>query len=179
MKSFAKSEAYRPKRTWTPFLVLAAGILFTFVVSYHLSGVAEAEDRSRFLGLVQETHASIESRLETYTALLRAGTGLFAASETVEPREFRSFVRGLGLTDHYPGVQGIGFSIRLTPEEKTALVASQRRAGLADFRVWPESERTEYHSIIYLEPVNARNQVAIGYDLFTEPVRRAAMERAE
>src|SRR5437660_11712946 len=33
-------------------------------------------------------------------------------------------------------------------------------------------------TIIYLEPVNRRNQVAIGYDMFTDPVRRAAMERA-
>src|SRR5437660_10281458 len=33
-------------------------------------------------------------------------------------------------------------------------------------------------TIIYLEPVNRRNQVAIGYDMFTDPIRRAAMERA-
>nr|MCU0256937.1 CHASE domain-containing protein [Vicinamibacterales bacterium] len=35
-----------------------------------------------------------------------------------------------------------------------------------------------YHAIVFLEPLDRRNLAAIGYDMFTEPVRRAAMERA-
>ncbi|MGH9966273.1 MAG: CHASE domain-containing protein [Pyrinomonadaceae bacterium] len=169
---------YRSSRPYAPFLVLIAGLLFTFAVSYHLFRVAEAEDQARFRALVQEVHASIASRLETYTALLRAGTGLFAASETVEAREFRSFTRGLGLQQHYPGVQGIGFSIRVSPEQKVALVEQQKQAGSVNFHIWPDSQRSEYHSIIYLEPLDQRNQAAIGYDMFTDASRRAAMERA-
>jgi PAS domain S-box-containing protein len=41
-----------------------------------------------------------------------------------------------------------------------------------------EPKREDYHTIIYLEPPNERNAVAIGYDMFTEPTRRAAMEKA-
>jgi signal transduction histidine kinase len=44
--------------------------------------------------------------------------------------------------------------------------------------VWPGGERDEYTSILYLEPLDERNQRAIGYDMFSEPVRRAAMEQA-
>lgn len=161
-----------------PYLVLVVGLLFTLVVSYRLSKSAEAEDRVRFLGLVQEIHSSIESRLETYTALLRAGTGLFTASEAVQADEFKEFVQGLGLADHYPGIQGIGFSIRLKPEERAALVETRRREGLETFHIWPESERSEYHLILYLEPSDPPNQAAMGFDMFTESVRREAMERA-
>jgi PAS domain S-box-containing protein len=174
----SNSRIYRPPRALTPYLVLAAGLLFTFVVSYRLSTVAEAEDRARFLVLVQQIHSSIEGRLETYEALLRAGTGLFAVSESVQRREFREFVKGLGLPDHYPGIQGIGFSIRLKPAERAALEETRRREGISNFRIWPEFPRSEYHSIIYLEPLNQRNQAALGFDMFTEAVRRAAMERA-
>ena len=42
----------------------------------------------------------------------------------------------------------------------------------------PEGEREVYTSIIYLEPFSGRNLRAFGYDMFSEPVRRAAMERA-
>lgn len=174
----SKSDLYQRGRRLTPYLVLAAGLLFTFIVSYQLLKVGEAEDRVRFRALVQEVHSSIESRLETYTALLRAGTGLFAASDEVRESEFRSFVASLGLADHYPGIQGIGFSIRLTPAERMTLIETRRREGQTNFRVWPESQRDEYHSIIYLEPLDKRNQAAIGYDMFTDPIRRAAMERA-
>ena len=43
---------------------------------------------------------------------------------------------------------------------------------------WPEGERDEYHAIIVLEPQDARNKAGIGYDMFTEPTRRAPMEQA-
>lgn len=161
----------------TPVIILAAGLVFTFLVSRHLADVAEAEDQANFISLVKQIHNSIEGRIETHTALLRAGTGLFAASETVEPDEFKSFVDNLELPENYPGIFGIGYSVRLTPQEKDRLIASSKRA-LTDFNVWPDGVRNEYHSIIHLEPVERRDPKLIGFDMFTDPIRREAMERA-
>jgi len=53
-----------------------------------------------------------------------------------------------------------------------------RAEGFPDYRVWPEGERESYSAIIFLEPFTGRNLRAFGYDMFSEPVRRAAMERA-
>ena len=161
-----------------PYLVLAAGLVFTVVVSVRLAQVAEAEDRARFQTLVQDVHASIERRLESYTALLRAGAGLFSSSDTVKESEFRNFVKLLGIAEHYPGVQGMGFSMRVAPEERQALIATKRQEGVANFRLWPESERQEYHAIIFLEPQDQRNRAGLGFDMSTEPTRREPMERA-
>jgi len=172
----AKPE--RQLRTSAPFFVFILAALLTLAVTYYVSVTAEAKDQLRFQNYVQQTRNSIENRLETYVALLRATSGLFAASELVTRDEFRTFVDHLELPRRYPGVQGIGFSIRVRPEEKDALEAQMRSQGLNDFRVKPEGARPEYHSVIYLEPLDRRNQVAIGYDMFTEQVRRAAMERA-
>src|SRR5712691_2234408 len=173
-----KSKHYQPRRAFIPYLVLAAGLLFTFAVSYYLFQISNDEDQARFRDSVQEIDAATQGRIETYIALLRAGTGLFAAGHSVERNAFKSFVDRLELQKHYPGAQGIGFSMRLSPEEKNATVDSMHREGFQTFKVWPEYERSEYHPIMYLEPFDRRNQVAIGYDMFTEPVRRAAMERA-
>ncbi|MEP6911548.1 MAG: CHASE domain-containing protein [bacterium] len=173
-----KSDRYQRRRQLTPYLVLAASLLFTFIVSYRLAKVAEAEDRARFQASVQDIHASIESRLESYTALLRAGAGLFSANDSVKESGFRTFVKTLGLAEHYPGVQGMGFSIRLKPEARAAVIAARKLEGVADFHLWPESEREEYHAIIYLEPQDQRNRAGLGYDMFTEPSRRAPMESA-
>lgn len=192
-------------RRLTPYLVLAAGLLFTFSVSYRLAKVGEAEDRARFEALVQDVHRSIDNRLESYTGLLRAGTGLFAASDRVEEREFRIFVNNLELAQHYPGVQGMGFSIRVKPGEEQALVETMRREGAPDFRLWNNSEslspslqslqsfprlspspqpsaspaaNSERQAVIFLEPPDQRNRAGLGFDMFTVPTRRAAMERA-
>jgi len=117
-----KSKHYRPQRAFIPYLVLAAGLLFTFAVSYYLFQISNAENQARFRDSVQEIDAGIQGRIETYIALLRAGTGLFAVSHSVERNEFKSFVDRLELPKHYAGAQGIVFSIRLSPEEKNATV---------------------------------------------------------
>jgi len=47
-----------------------------------------------------------------------------------------------------------------------------------DYTVHPEGSRPVYTSVIYLEPYSEQNRKAFGYDMFSEPVRRAAMEKA-
>ncbi len=165
-------------RQLAPYLILAAGLLFTLVVSYRLAKVTEAEDRARFRVLVEQVQSSTESRLENYTAVLRAGAALFSASEEVNEAEFRIFVERLGLAERYPGVQGMGFSMRLRPDERAALVAKRRREGADTFQLLPDSERDEYNAIVYLEPQDQRNRAGLGYDMSLEPARRDAMERA-
>src|SRR5713226_6303766 len=165
-------------RSWIPYGVLAGALIVTFLAALYVHRTAQAKDRTRFENSVKQINTILDSRLDTYVALLRAGVGLFAASVSVEPDEFHKFVEGLQLERHYQGVQGIGFSARLRPEERIQLTEAMRRAGNATFRIWPEGNRAEYHTIVYLEPVNRRNQAAIGYDMFTEPTRRAAMEHA-
>jgi PAS domain S-box-containing protein len=167
-----------PLRAWIPVAVLGGTLLLTGIASFYVQKAVAAKDQVRFERSVQEIHGAIDGRLETYVSLLRAGTGLFAASNSVEPDEFRKFVAQLDLTRHYPGIQGIGFSVRLTQDQKDLLTTKMRQAGYADFEIRPAGDRPEYHSIIYLEPLDRRNRVAIGYDMFTEPVRRAAMEQA-
>src|SRR5687768_15723507 len=178
MAQSPNTAEYRRVRDLIPYLVLIGGLIFTSIVSYRLAQGTEAEDRARFQGLVQQVHVGIESRLETYSALVLSGAGLFAASESVDDKEFKSFVDRLKVAENYPGIRGIGFTVRVKPEERLALIDMMSRQGNAEFRVWPESPRSEYHSVIYAQPPNERNRALIGFDMSTEPIRRAAMERA-
>lgn len=75
-------------------------------------------------------------------------------------------------------MQGVGFTRRIRPEQLDEVVARIRVEAYPEFRVWPETPREEYHAIVLLEPLEQRNRVALGYDMFTEKVRRAAMVRA-
>jgi PAS domain S-box-containing protein len=165
-------------RSWIPYAVFGGALIVTFVAALYVHRTAQAKDRARFENSVRQVSTTLQNRLDTHVALLRAGTGLFAASTTVEPDEFHKFVNQLDLPNHYPGIQGIGFSLKLSPDERKQRIEQMRKAGNPDFRIWPEGDRSEYHTIIYLEPSDRRNQAAIGFDMTTEPVRRAAMERA-
>jgi PAS domain S-box-containing protein len=161
-----------------PYLILALGSSFTFLVSFYFSKLSAAQDQSRFTKSVQEIDDRIRARLQTSIALLRAGTGLFAASDFVDKDEFGHFVQQIELQKNYPGIQGIGFSQRLRSEDKTALVERMKHDGFPDFKIWPDTPRSEYNTIIYLQPMDNRNHIAIGFDMATEAVRRQAMEGA-
>src|SRR5678816_4890973 len=166
-------------RVLLPYLILLLGLCFTLVVYYYFYKLTYEQDRIRFNSSVQEIQDQVRLRIATSTALLRAGTGLFAASDFVDASEFENFVTEIELDKNYPGVEGIGYSVRFTPEDKPQVVAGMHRQGFHDFRIWPDdSPRREYNSIIYLQPKSIRNKGAVGYDMGTNETRRQAMDAA-
>jgi PAS domain S-box-containing protein len=161
-----------------PLAVLALGLLFTAYVTQTLRQIDDALNQERFSELVSEAHNTIEARLATYIALLRAGAGFYSEMGGPTGEEFRRFVRHLQLEESYRGIQGFGFSERVPADRLDAWLAARRAEGMADFQVWPDTPRDEYHIIKYLEPLDARNRRALGYDMYTEATRQEAMQRA-
>ncbi|HWW75356.1 MAG TPA: CHASE domain-containing protein, partial [Pyrinomonadaceae bacterium] len=161
-----------------PYLVLAGVVAATAAVAYAVRASSRANDRLRFDNAVQRTADAVTDRIETYADVLRAGAGLFAADREVSRQEFSRFVERIQLQERYPGVQGVGYTARVRAPDRDAFVESVRRQGEENFRLRPEGEREEYQPVTYIEPRDARNLAALGYDMFSEPVRREAMERA-
>ena len=173
------TRANRLSRGILPYLILLLGFCFTLLVYYYFSKLTIEQDRSRFDRSAQEIQDKVRLRIATSIALLRAGTGLFAASDSVEPNEFQRFVQQIELEKNYKGVLGIGFARRFSENEKAQVFAQLKRDGITDFKISPtDPPRDEYNVILYLEPANPANKSAIGFDMATEKVRRTAMESA-
>lgn len=169
----------RGSRVFLPYLILLLGFCFTVLVYYYFSKLTYEQDQSRFDSSVQEIQDQIRLRIATSITLLRAGSGLFAASHAVDGGEFGRFAQHIELDKNYPGIQGIGYSLQFRAEDKAKVIANMQRQGVTDFHVWPEDPpRSEYTAILYLQPADVPNQHAIGFDMFTEAVRRQAMETA-
>jgi signal transduction histidine kinase/ActR/RegA family two-component response regulator len=169
----------RGNRFLLPYLILIMGLSFTLLVYYYFSKLSREQDKINFDAAVQQIQDQVRLRIETSITLLRSGTGLFAASDDVNAHEFESFVKQIELEKNYPGVQGVGFSRRFTANEKPGVIAEMKRQGVSTFNVWgSDSPRAEYNAIVYLQPATRRNQLALGFDMATEEVRRQAMEAA-
>ncbi len=104
--------------------------------------------------------------------------GLFETSENITRTDWRAYVTALDIDRHFARVQAIGFSQRIPAAEKQRHEDGVRQEGFPEYRTKPEAPRGEYYSVIYLEPFSARNMRSFGYDMMTEPVRRAAQELA-
>jgi signal transduction histidine kinase len=161
-----------------PLLVPLVALLLTGTAAAAVWAIGGARDAARFEHASDGATDRITSRLGTYITLLRAGAGFISASEDVTLGEFERFVERFRVERLYPGIQGVGYSARIAPAERDSLFGAQRAAGFDDFRIWPEDSGEEDHSIVYLFPLDARNRAAIGFNMYSEPTRRRAMQEA-
>lgn len=162
----------------TAWVILFCSLALT-AVGWHIANKFVHRDAlDRFTFETQDVQTAIANRLLDYEQVLRGGLGLFAASREVERQQWREYVARLQTNQHYPGIQGIGFSLRIPSAEKDAHIQRIRAEGFPNYTIRPDTPRQEYYAIIYLEPFDTRNQRAFGYDMYSHPVRRAAMDRA-
>lgn len=167
---------------WTPWAlalaVLSFGLLITFFAFRSAQSESDQAVRSYFNFRVREAISHIELRVATYEQVLLSSAALFEASSSVERKEFKKYIDSLHLVDKFPGIQGVGFSLIIPSAQKNRHLAEIRREGFTEYSIRPEGERDPYTSIIFLEPFSDRNLRAFGYDMYSEPVRHAAMQRA-
>ena len=161
-----------------PFVVFFIGVattaaaVATFVVRQQTSMAAAF--RSDTLA-VQRV---VQVQVDTMVAVTHAAAALLAASPEINFVEFRAFVAGLQLRERYPGLSGIGFAPRVEESGLRTFVRDVSLDSLADLAVRPEGSRPEYFPAVLLEPTDAQNASAIGFDLGADPVQLAAMTRA-
>jgi len=166
------------RKTWPAWVALGIGLLATVFASLQVKQGIEHDEVRQFAFASDQVTLKIQERLGAYAMILRGGAALFAASKAVERHEWRAYVEGLQANENVPGVQGVGFAQVIPPSQLAAHIARIRREGFPDYTVRPPGERAVYTSIVYLEPFRDRNLRAFGFDMYTEPVRRAAMEHA-
>ncbi len=161
-----------------PWLILLSGLFITVF----LRNLAQVENHKnvadRFHFRANEMVNNIQSRIHSYKEILLGAKGLFTSSNVVDRNEFRAYVKELNLIDFYPGIQGLGFALLIKPEELAAHEKKIRDEGFPNYAVRPSEPRDIYTSIVYIEPFDWRNQRAFGFDMFSEPTRKAAMQRA-
>jgi diguanylate cyclase (GGDEF)-like protein len=169
-------------RTWhravAAILVLACGLATTALL-WH---VAQRDDirrlQSRLDFRVQRISAAIQERMAGHEQVLRSSASWVAASGGVTRSQWREYVRHLGLEQSFPGFQGVGWARYVPAQQRAAFEHALRAEGLPDYAVRPEGERPGYGPVTYLEPNNEHNLRAQGFDMLSDPVRRAAMEQA-
>ncbi len=161
-----------------PYIVLALSLAMTLFFWRLYDVSLKTAAFQIYTDKTEEITSSIVRRMHDNEQILRGGAGLFNAGNLVSRDEWRRFVATLKLGESYPGIQGVGFSRWIPLSEKEANIRAIRGEGFPEYSIRPEGERQVYTSIIYLEPFDWRNQRAFGYDMFSEAVRRSAMEKA-
>jgi PAS domain S-box-containing protein len=163
---------------WSTWLVLACGTALVATAWHAMRAQALKNAEDIFETRARAVIEAIEGRMRDHAQILLGGVGLFEASDQVDRLEWRAYIRRLELAQNYPGIQGVGYSKIIPPADLPAHLAAVRAEGFPDYTIRPPGARELYSSIVYLEPFAGRNLAAFGYDMFSEPTRRKAMQHA-
>jgi two-component sensor histidine kinase/CHASE1-domain containing sensor protein len=140
----------------------------------------EQRDRAAFDSDTRLASMELQKRVDSYERVIRSTGQIFYIVPHAGPETFFTYVKGLDLMRQYPGIRGIGVSIRVPKGKKglRAFLDMLEQNGMRNFRIWPEGQREEYHTVICLYPDDDWSKRGIGYDMHTEPVKAEAMDRA-
>jgi two-component sensor histidine kinase/CHASE1-domain containing sensor protein len=160
------------------YMILVGVLMIVAAATLYIKSNVETLMEQVFISQCDEIKNKISERLNDHARILRSGAALFDATKEVTRDVWRIFTRQQEFEMQLPGIQGVGFSLLIPRERLTRHIQGIRREGFPEYKLRPDGDREVYSSIIYLEPFADRNLRAFGYDMFSEPVRRAAMERA-
>lgn len=159
------------------FLVAAITLLSVFAIERVEDQRATAQLRERASAI----GSALERRASANSSYLRAGAALLGTMQTISPERYRQFVSDLRLESDYRGAGGIGWAPVVEPEEVEGYnrVIAAELPGAPRLNPPLRSPQPFAIPVTYLLPDTARNRRALGFDMYSDPVRRTAMIEAE
>ncbi|MDQ2988025.1 MAG: CHASE domain-containing protein, partial [Pseudomonadota bacterium] len=156
--------------------VLAGTMLLTLVAWQYVANETEQRAAERFRVEIEDARRRVADRIDAYAQILHSGRALLTATPALVATDWRDFVRAIDVDAKYPGFQVLGVARRV--RDRAALERQMHAGGYPEYAIWPAGQRESYVAVVMVEPYVGRNLRAFGFDMNSEPVRRAALTRA-
>jgi len=157
-------------------LISAITILSVFAIERGERQREAAQLHSQGLAIA----SALERRANASAAYLRAGAALLATLDDIDLTLFRRFVSELRLDSDYRGAEGIGWAMVVRPgmEAQFPALAQPGDDGQPQLHPALDGRRPFAVPVTFLQPDTERNRRALGFDMYSEPQRREAMDEA-
>lgn len=167
----------RGNRTAWVTLAISLGLGLLFVCEIFMQATQVAEQN--FQKASQDVLDDIDDRLRGHELILLGAAGLWDASSAVSRTAWRDYVARLQLDrDQIGGMQGVGYSQFVRPDELVAHAKAVQADNLPHYSVRPAGDRSHYVPIVYFEPNSERAQSVIGFDMESDPTRARVLRQA-
>jgi len=170
---------------WLILMTLAALVVPVTLTMYAwrvTSNNVVAHNQGAFEALAMESETALRHRLDSYENALVGANAYFLGSDFVSRKEWQTYVHSLSIEKNFPGIDALGY-IELVRDDGLDAYTQRVRKEVPDFNVHasnnaaPGSGGPPYYVVTYFEPVGV-NKAAPGFNIASEPDRRAAAELA-
>ncbi len=166
-------------RSPIPWVAMSASIALTAAAWFAFERGRHEEARQQFERRTETAASAVRARMLAHEQILRSSAAHMASERQVTREGWRRFVAHLQLDERFPGIQSIGFAEQLSRVTLPDHVRRVREDGFKDYEVTPPpGDRANLAVVVYNEPFTPRNARELGHDLYAEPVRRAAIDKA-
>lgn len=173
-------------RSASPLKTALLVALLIFIITFSISSVFSrsmqqqndedlaAKAQQQTLGL--RTHISTVS--DKYSQLLLAASSIFAVNDQPTKQDWDAFIASVKVTSTYPESVGVGYAPAISTDKIGEFEAvAKGLTGDESYRV-SHIGQSIATPILYIAPANDANRKVYGYDMYNDPVRRAAMDQA-
>jgi CHASE1-domain containing sensor protein len=142
--------------------------------------IGERAERTDFEAIAEDAVNRIQARMSRYMLLLDATAAYFEAEMgDVSVQEFSRFVEHLDLALRHDGIATLGFAPLMEERDREAVMQVFRENYDTTLPLLPETAPYDFAApVAFVETTDAERPRLIGYDMYSEPARRAAMEAA-
>lgn len=159
------------------FVVLAFSLVVTLTAFDFARQDAAQHLEYRFGSAVEEISDGIRERMALIEESLHASRAFVLAAKKIGREEWRTFQNNQEIETYHPGTFGVGLAPEIRRADADAYVRAIRRQDQNDYTIWPSGDRAVYAPIRFTASHNGDTR-ALGLDLYSDPRRRSAMERA-
>lgn len=164
---------------YLPWIVLIAALAVTYIFWRSEQLEAYQKQQIRFEYRSREVSSLILQKIQVYRQALIGVQSFFEASRSVERSEFHDYVHKFLIAESHSSLRSVGYIKLIDAKHKTMHLKEIRDEIGTQYRIYPEGERDKYAPVVYIEPANQHNLSRIGFDTYTDEVRRDAMYRAQ
>ncbi len=165
-------------------LVLVVGLLVSVMITNQVVQERRASMELEIRKLAQDRAELIRIQLMRSMEVLHALAALFRTDQEVTREEFRTFVEQILV--HQPELQALAWDPQVPAADREKWESHARFEGFEEFKFTEENSegvltaaksREVYFPVFFLESLE-KNAPALGFDVGSEPIRRAALEHA-
>lgn len=159
------------------WLLILISSIAAATVSFYYNYYDEAEQADTL-------SAQLSSRLNDQLTVLEGVRALYLTHKNDGGQHVRAYLRAIHTHARSNGIQGIGIVAATTPAQQAERLAMIRSNYGPNARLWPKPTRETQsaaslsYPIIFIEPFDSLNSNALGFDMYSETIRRRAIQKA-
>ena len=166
------------KKGLLAWATLFLGLCITIAFSNYLEKNDLQEMEHSFSLNSDQIQSKLQERFNLHFFIIQNAVARVRSIEKLNRESFKNYIDDIHFNEYTKGIYGIGVNWVVPQQELEAFEKKIRKNDFPDFSVKPAGKRDTYTPVTYIEPFNEINSRAIGFDTYSNPIRKKAQDLA-